>query len=84
MLIYMIVWKRFRSRASRHFLISISISDSRREGNYEGFVGIITGLTSNLTYVKHKPGSRMIVLVIIVLSPFLSLKTVLLEIYFMN
>ncbi len=38
----------------------------------------------NLTYVKHKPGSRMIVLVIIVLSPFLSLKTVLLEIYFMN
>lgn len=37
-----------------------------------------------LTYVKHKPGSRMIVLVIIVLSPFLSLKTVLLEIYFMN
>lgn len=49
MLIYMIVWKRFRSRASRHFLISISISDSRREGNYEGFVGIITGLTSNLT-----------------------------------
>lgn len=38
----------------------------------------------DLTYVKHKPGSRMIVLVIIVLSPFLSLKTVLLEIYFMN
>lgn len=38
----------------------------------------------HLTYVKHKPGSRMIVLVIIVLSPFLSLKTVLLEIYFMN
>lgn len=25
----------------------------------------------DLTYVKHKPGSRMIVLVIIVLSPFL-------------
>lgn len=40
--------------------------------------------TLYLTYVKHKPGSRMIVLVIIVLSPFLSLKTVLLEIYFMN
>lgn len=38
----------------------------------------------NLTYVKHKPSSRMIVLVIIVFSPFLSLKTVLLEIYFMN
>lgn len=63
------------------------VEDKMEPMNFMGRVVTMVGLRVlifYLTYVKHKPSSRMIVLVIIVFSSFLSLKTVLLEIYFMN